>query len=77
MTVHELTENNISNWGTIECGVPQGSILGPLIFLLYINDPPKINSENLNIKTFFFANDTSVTVSNPNVTDLEQNINWV
>jgi len=80
MTVHELTQNNISNWGTIECGVPQGSILGPLLFLLYINDLPKIiNSANLkiNLKTILFADDTSVIVSNPNVTDLEQNINWV
>jgi hypothetical protein len=80
MTVHELTQNNLSNWSTIECGVPQGSILGPLLFLLYINDLPKIiNSANLkiNLKTILFTDDTSVIVSNPNVTDLEQNINWV
>ena len=40
--VIELTVNNSSKWETIKCSVPQGLILGPLFFLLYINDLPKI-----------------------------------
>ena len=52
-----------SEWGPIEAGVPHGSVLGPCLFLIYIN-----NLENgiiSNIK--YFADDTSLfsIVSNP------------
>ena len=59
--------NFISDWGTLKHQVPQGSILGPLLFLVYINDlPSKINS--LALRTLF-ADDTSVIISNRNLED--------
>jgi hypothetical protein len=55
--------NTYSSWGEISHGIPHGSILGPLLFLIYINDLALV----LNKTSFpvLFANDTSVIISNP------------
>jgi hypothetical protein len=55
------TQNVFSNWGTIKHGVSQASILGPVLFITYINDlPPKINSS---AHPIIYADDSSVTIS--------------
>ena len=62
--------SSISNFRDISCGVPQGSILGPLLFLLYVNDFP----HSTNCHTTQFADDTNLHLSNANLTMLQQNM---
>jgi hypothetical protein len=56
----------------IVCGVPQGSILGPLLFLLYIND---LNSVSTVLTLIMFADDTNMFISGRNLLDLTNTAN--
>ena len=67
--------SSCSKWGEITHGEPQGSILGPLLFLLYINDLLQITNENS--KIVLFADDTSMIITSPSPSNFEKSVNKI
>ena len=60
-----------SNVKIVKIGVPQGSILGPLLFIIYINDFPDVNNNFISL----FADDTKITISSKNKQEAETKSN--
>ena len=58
----QINDTRSSEQIIYRCGVPQGSILGPLFFILYINDLPKVTTTLAEYP--LFADDTSIFYSN-------------
>jgi Reverse transcriptase (RNA-dependent DNA polymerase) len=69
-TQYVKINNTLSNPRTLECGVPQGTVLGPILFLVYINDLC-----NLQIcgKLISYADDTALIFSGQSFEDAKRN----
>ena len=63
--------NCYSDPSNITCGAPQGSILGPLLFLIYVNDMPQAVKSNL----FLYADDSCLIFHGKNVIEIEKQLN--
>jgi hypothetical protein len=65
----------VSDWQKVKQGVPQSSVLGPLLFLLYINDLPYLI--NKISKPILYADDTSILCSNSDMVEHEDMLKMI
>ena len=72
-TQYVTINNEKSEIQAIKYGVPQGSILGPLLFLIYIND---LSRSIKNSKIHHFADDANLLCANSSLKDINKKINF-
>jgi hypothetical protein len=68
-----LNSNTVSKWTQIKYGVRQGSILGPLLFLVHIDDLPKATKHK--VIPILFADETSILITSPNNIQFQSDLN--
>ena len=63
--------NNFSQPASVSCGVPQGSILGPLLFLIYVSD----KSQAIKCHLFLYADDSCLVCQHKDINEIEKQLN--
>ena len=64
-------ESKLSDFGKISCGVPKGSILGLLLFLIYVNDIPRA----VKLTVLLYADDSYILYQHKEVDEIEKQLN--
>ena len=72
VTLRYSIDSNLSAINKISCGAPQGSVLGPLFFLIYIND---FHNSSAKFSFYLFADDTNLLYADKNLKSLEKTLN--
>ena len=63
--------NNYSQPASVSCGVPQGSVLGSFLFLIYVNDM----SQTVKCHLFLYADDSCLVCQHEDINEIEKQLN--